>query len=115
MHGEGTRPVHAHRQRDKDHAEDPPAARQDLRRRQGDDPGVRVGVHKLHHRGSQRALPEGAEEDHHRRGRAVGYEQAWVRRLHRAADDVPAPVQGHGGRAKYHERRRRAADEEGGG
>lgn len=39
---EGTGPVHADSERDKDHASDSASAREDLRRREGDDPGVRV-------------------------------------------------------------------------
>lgn len=97
MYGPGTRPFHADRQRDQNHAEDTSTTRQNLRRRQRDNTGVRVGVHKLHHRGSQRAVPTRAAKDHHCRRRAVGDEQVGVRRLHRATDDVPAPLQGDGG------------------
>ncbi|KAF7100737.1 hypothetical protein CFC21_102215, partial [Triticum aestivum] len=89
--GAGAGPADADRERDPHHAPCAPCPRQDLRRRQGGDSGMRVGVHQLRHRRGQRTVPHAAPQDRQRRRHRVGPKPPRLRRLRRAPQRLPAP------------------------
>lgn len=81
-------------QRGADHEEGAAAERQDLETSQGDNAGVCIRVHRLHHGGSCRQLPEEQPQDHQRRRHLRRHEDPWPRRLRWCHEKILAQVQG---------------------
>lgn len=75
-------------ERGEDHEADPAPQRQDLQGGQGDDAGMRVGVHRLRDRRGVRQVPQGAPQDGERGRRLLGHGVAGVRRLRASVEEV---------------------------